>query len=326
MPKVSIITPVYKAEQYIHRCLDSILNQTLSDWECILVDDGSPDSCGLICDIYSRKDSRFKVIHKSNGGVAEARQVGINAAVGEYSIHVDPDDYIEPSMLESMYTEIKRQNVDVLVCDYTVVFGGGKKKRIRQKPSGYNTKDLAEDILLQKLHGSLCNKIIKHSSYKDYNIHFYPKINNCEDVLIWVQFSKYKLSVGYHPKSYYYYCLNQYSITSSNSYSIENYKALKQYINKLYEFVDISNQAKQVATHFVKLKALENGVMTRDEYYSFCSPSLQTVLLTPAFKDKVFGLFAYFKLYYIGLSFYGAISGIHKFLSFIKKKIIKLKR
>ena len=95
MPKVSIIVPVYKAEQYLHRCIDSILSQSFTDWELILVDDGSPDKSGDICDEYSKKDPRIKVFHKSNGGVSSARNLGLDYAKGQWITFIDADDYID---------------------------------------------------------------------------------------------------------------------------------------------------------------------------------------------------------------------------------------
>ena len=94
-PKVSVIVPIYKAESYLYKCIDSLLTQTLADIEILLIDDGSPDGSGMICDEYARKDSRVKVFHKSNGGVASARQCGLDHACGEYVIHADPDDWVE---------------------------------------------------------------------------------------------------------------------------------------------------------------------------------------------------------------------------------------
>ena len=94
-PQISVIVPVYQAEAYIRRCLDSIVNQTFQDWECILVDDGSKDNSGAICDEYAVKDSRFRVIHQTNRGVSVARQVGLDASKGEYIAFADPDDWVE---------------------------------------------------------------------------------------------------------------------------------------------------------------------------------------------------------------------------------------
>lgn len=102
MPKVSVIVPVYKTEDKLNRCIDSILAQTFTDFELVLVDDGSPDRCGEICDEYEKKDARVKVIHKENGGVGAAKNTGIENAAGEYLSFVDSDDFIDPDYLETL--------------------------------------------------------------------------------------------------------------------------------------------------------------------------------------------------------------------------------
>ena len=108
-PLVSVIVPVYNAERGIARCIESILNQSLRDIELILVDDGSSDRSGTICDEYAVKDARISVVHKANEGVAATRMVGINLAKGEYSIQVDADDWVEPTMLEELYQKAKQE-------------------------------------------------------------------------------------------------------------------------------------------------------------------------------------------------------------------------
>ena len=122
MPKVSIIVPVYNAEKYLQECVDSILTQTLSVLELILVDDGSTDSSPALCDQYAAQDARVKVIHKSNGRAASARNAGLRAATGEYVAFVDSDDWISPDMYEKML----QTGADVTLCDY-VRFQGEKE-------------------------------------------------------------------------------------------------------------------------------------------------------------------------------------------------------
>ena len=110
LPKVSVIVPIYKAEAYLNKCVDSLLVQTLKDFELLLIDDGSPDNSGEICDRYAQKDSRVRVFHKENGGVSSARQCGIDNAYGEYTIHTDPDDWVESTMLEELYEKFEYVN------------------------------------------------------------------------------------------------------------------------------------------------------------------------------------------------------------------------
>lgn len=113
-PKISVIIPVYKAEQFLAKCLDSILSQTFENWECLLIDDGSPDNSGYICDKYAYNDSRIIVYHKTNGGVSSARNHGIKKSSGEWIMFVDSDDYIEPETLEVSLKAIGK-DVDLVV-------------------------------------------------------------------------------------------------------------------------------------------------------------------------------------------------------------------
>ncbi|OKL36565.1 glycosyltransferase family 2 protein [Domibacillus mangrovi] len=121
-PKISIIVPVYKVEPYIHKCVDSILAQTFKDFELILVDDGSPDKCGEICDEYAQKDSRVHVIHKKNGGLSDARNAGLNIAKGEYIGFVDSDDWIESDMYELLYNMCEENECDIANCTSIIHF------------------------------------------------------------------------------------------------------------------------------------------------------------------------------------------------------------
>jgi glycosyltransferase involved in cell wall biosynthesis len=119
---VSIIVPVYKVEDYIDKCITSILSQTFVDIEIILVDDGSPDNCGQIADLYAEKDSRIKVIHKENGGLSSARNAGIKIATGEYIGFVDSDDWVEPNMVEVMYKAGKQADADIVISNYRRIY------------------------------------------------------------------------------------------------------------------------------------------------------------------------------------------------------------
>lgn len=119
MSLISVIVPVYKVERYIHRCVDSILNQTFWDYELFLVDDGSPDNCGKICDEYATKDSRIYVIHKENGGLSDARNVAIDKAKGDYLTFVDSDDYIAENHFETLYNSLINTDADISMCNIT---------------------------------------------------------------------------------------------------------------------------------------------------------------------------------------------------------------
>ena len=123
VPQVSVIVPVYKVEKYLHRCVDSILNQTFTDFELILVDDGSPDNCGAICDEYAAKDSRIVVIHQENRGQAAARNRALDVARGEWIAFVDSDDWVHPRFLEILLGNALKNQAKISICGHVKVFG-----------------------------------------------------------------------------------------------------------------------------------------------------------------------------------------------------------
>lgn len=162
MPKISFIVPVYKVEPYIDQCVTSILNQTFSDFELILVDDGSPDRCPEICDTYAQKDSRVKVIHKQNAGVSEARNTGIEAASGEWAYFVDSDDWIELDAAEKLYQDAIKTGADCVMSDCEVCFESGKIIRRQQFSQVFYTEDPEDIRNIQK--NMLCHKFSPHYS------------------------------------------------------------------------------------------------------------------------------------------------------------------
>ena len=134
MPDFSIVVPVYNAEKVFHRCLESIANQTFADFECILVDDCSPDNCGAICDEYAQKDKRFKVIHKAqNEGPAVARKTGIDVAQGEFIVFPDSDDWLELNALELLHKEFTETNADIVWGSCNIVMKNVVTMRIPRK-------------------------------------------------------------------------------------------------------------------------------------------------------------------------------------------------
>ena len=161
-PKISIIVPVYKVEKYIHKCIDSILSQTFSDFELILVNDGSPDKCGDICDEYARKDSRIKVIHKDNGGQGDARNAGLDAALGDYIGFVDSDDWIESDMYDLLYSMCIQNNCDIANCTSIIHY----KNRVVEKssyPLAIHNRDEAMKTMLQ---GNLYDEVVWTKLFK----------------------------------------------------------------------------------------------------------------------------------------------------------------
>lgn len=135
---ISVIIPIYKVEQYLQRCIDSVLMQSYENLEIILVDDGSPDGCGAICDKVAERDSRVRVIHKINGGLSDARNAGMQYATGEYFLFIDSDDYIDCDMIQYLYDCIMRSNADIALCGYDLFDENGKHiSAVFQVENGY---------------------------------------------------------------------------------------------------------------------------------------------------------------------------------------------
>ena len=137
-PKVSIIIPVYKVEKFLTRCLDSVLGQTLKEIEIILVDDGSPDNCGNICDEYAAKDKRVIVIHKKNAGVSAARNSGLEVASGEFVGFVDSDDYVAATMFEDMYRQAVLADAEMAMCQFAITDGATDQLVHRSSGDDFN--------------------------------------------------------------------------------------------------------------------------------------------------------------------------------------------
>lgn len=188
----------------MHRCLDSILAQTFTDYEAILVDDGSSDKSGAICDDYADRDCRFKVIHQQNGGVSIARQVGLDAATGDYVIHADPDDWVEPDWLKCLHDEALASGADMVICDYEQV-RLEKKIYCCQKPSSLTCEGMLQDLLNDKTWGVCWNKLIRRVCFQKYDVSFHPDMNLSEDLYVTCSLLLHDIKIGYIPKVLYHY-------------------------------------------------------------------------------------------------------------------------
>ena len=178
--------------------------QTFTDFEVLLIDDGSLDSSGMICDDYTARDSRFRVIHKQNEGVSIARQTGLNAAKGEYVIHADPDDWAEPDWLLKLYQKIEDEKADMVICDYERIYSD-KKVIYIQQPTSLNNNDILCDLLNYKLWGSCWNKLIRKDCFERYHISFHPKMNLWEDLYVTTLLVANNIKVVYLPEVLYHY-------------------------------------------------------------------------------------------------------------------------
>jgi len=148
---ISVVVPVYKVEKYLDRCVASIVAQTYENLEIILVDDGSPDGCGVICDNWARKDPRVKVVHKENGGLSSARNAGVAVATGKYVGFVDSDDYIHPQMYEKLYAALTETGADVSICNYDYVDESGAADLQMREVSPVKTEVLTREQAYEKI-------------------------------------------------------------------------------------------------------------------------------------------------------------------------------
>lgn len=234
---ISVIVPIYKVEKYLKQCIDSILNQTYKHIEIILVDDGSPDKCGKICDEYANKDNRIRVIHKSNGGLSDARNCGIKIARGDYIIFVDSDDYINEEMCEKLLFYAITYKVDIVSCNFSYVYNDQLKENnmsIKEKfflDTGRNILkkyffDYSVDLNV------VWNKIYKKELFFMSEKIFFPKGKYYED-----NFTVYKLynkakKVVLLNEVLYYYKKREDTITSK--FTLKHLKDSLDYIKDYY--------------------------------------------------------------------------------------------
>lgn len=179
MPKISIIVPVYNCKKYLRQCLDSILSQTFKDWECLLIDDGSTDESGSICDEYARKDNRFAAYHKENGGLTSARNYGLERSVGEWIMHVDGDDWIEVDSIERLLQTAKDTASDMVFGDFRFSY---HDKTINQRNTQWRGNKI--DSLnnhISFVWTTLWSGIAKHEIYIKHNLKSPSGITYCED-------------------------------------------------------------------------------------------------------------------------------------------------
>ena len=232
---VSIVVPVYRVEQYLDRCVKSILAQTFLDFELILVDDGSPDRCPQMCDEWAEKDDRIVVIHKKNGGLPDARNYGIQAAKGEYLAFVDSDDWVEPDFLKYLFEGAKAGGYDMVQCNFERVFMNGSTLSYVYKPAVYDRKairDLMTDLAnyrLKDLAGYRWNKLYKTEIMKKAVEITDIKIVMGEDNLLNMAYWGFSNTIrSLETPILYHYCENGQSICA-NYRSKDKYECAQYY-------------------------------------------------------------------------------------------------
>ena len=228
---ISIIVPVYKVEEYLDKCIKSILNQTYTNLEIILVDDGSPDNCGKICDEYAKNDKRIIVIHKENGGLSDARNKGIEIAKGEYIAFIDSDDYIEKDMFEILYNLSVESHSDISMVSYKEIQNEviiNENKEFTENIFEYsNTEAIKELLKDDKIKNYAWNKLYKKELFKEIR---YPVKMAYEDVGTTYKLFEKANKIIWKDTPKYNYIRRDDSIVSKNTY-----KNLKDFIDLSYE-------------------------------------------------------------------------------------------
>ena len=177
---VSIIVPVYNVEKYLSKCIEILINQTYTNIEILLINDGSTDNSKKICEQFKEKDSRIKLINKENGGLSDARNKGLQEAIGKYIAFVDSDDYVEKNYIETLYSLITKFNSEIAIADFRVIKGAKKIKEDETKEYCITPEKAIEEMLYSDFYYiSACSKLYKKELFE--NVEF-PKGKMFEDV------------------------------------------------------------------------------------------------------------------------------------------------
>ena len=322
----SVIVPVYKVEKYLSGCIESVLNQTFSDFELILVDDGSPDRCPEICDDYQKKDARIKVVHKTNGGLASARRAGIKEAKGDYVFNLDSDDLIENDTLECAYKIIKDKNCDILSFSYRWVKNG---RTVNITNDGLDEGFyVGEDIEKHIYPRLLMNKNMNHMSYylsgkavkrellTPHQLNVSEKISLGEDLCCVIPCYLHAKSVYISKKEAYLYSVREDSLSkefnSKQIYLIEDVineimkndmEKVPDYNEQLYRyscfmcFTILASAAE--GNHFKSIKSIKENIINsvhseKIQCADFENISLKSRITIFLMKKKCYSLAFYF--------------------------------
>ena len=230
---ISVIVPIYKVEEYLEQCINSILNQTYKNLDIILVDDGSPDKCPKICDEYAKRDNRIKVIHKQNGGLSDARNYGLNIAIGKYISFVDSDDYIDKNMYQDMINELRKNNADIVSCAINNVYSDRiESSDIEERV--YDTESALKDLILgRNLNQTVWNKLYKKDVIN--GILFEKGKINEDDFWTYQVFANSKKIITLNKPLYNY--IHRKSSIMGQGYSEKNLNGLEARYNQ-YKFIE----------------------------------------------------------------------------------------
>ncbi len=277
--RFSVVIPIYNVEKYLAQCVESVLNQTFTDFELILVDDGSPDSCPEICDELAKKDNRIKVIHKKNGGLSDARNTGIDAAQGEYLIFIDSDDYLASNVVfETVSNEIDLKKVDIVQYHRIWYFEKTDSYVERENIDTEKYQNLSKEEMIVSLiknkmvYFSACQNVIARSFIVNNNLYFRRGIKS-EDIDWGFRVYSCVPSISLLPYSFYMYRSNREgSITSTIGY-----KHLIDYCGLLERTVEIVENGNE---------NIKNALMSHCMYHVLICAANNKTLSAPKQEKK----------------------------------------
>lgn len=261
---ITVIICMYKGEATVSRMIDCVLNQTFKDFELILVDDGSPDRCGEIAEEYARKDSRVRVLHKENGGLAFARRSALEIAQGEYTIQFDQDDWVEVNCLEEMLKAAKEQQTDMLIADY---YRGDDyvMHYVSQRPE--STDHL---VVMRELWGHLqayyWNKMIRRDVFESFDIVFSKEVYSLEDMYVMLQILKHDIKIGYLPMAFVHYMYNSGSLIRYYDEKAFRNDILNK--ERFHELLEGYPEAQQAAELSLTRATISRAFMFGRQYFS----------------------------------------------------------
>ena len=268
---ISIIVPVYNVEQYLEKCVDSIINQTYKNLEIILIDDGATDSSGKLCDELAKIDNRIQVYHKENGGLSDARNYGVERATGDYIGFVDSDDYIDAEMYEKLYEAIKKENVDVAECNLKIIYPEREELFTEQNYYNVCTKQeyLEEYLKIEKIFGSVWTKLISRKIAKEL---LFPKGKLYEDTYYAYDLINVANSFVLIDSPSYNYLMRENSITNS------------KFNPRIFDLIEIVEKFHK--TTYKNYPGLKEAADCRKMYAYFSV--LNSILLEDEFKNNLY--------------------------------------
>ncbi|EKY29019.1 glycosyltransferase [Clostridium celatum] len=300
MALISIIIPVYNVQKYLNKCIESAINQTMKDIEILLINDGSTDKSGEICDYYAKSDSRIRVIHKENEGVSSARNIGLDLATGQWIAFLDSDDWIEENMYEILYENAIKQKVDICACNFEYFTKDNISLYNKDLMNGlegiYTSKEFMDFIYEGQHKNALCvciwNKIYKKSIFN--NLRFINSIH--EDEQICTQIYSKKLNIYLLGQPLYKYIQVAQSITNKK-FSKENlvnldilyercslFKSVGYvdlFIKSLKEYCDVN------IGYYFKIKELDNEIDYKRYFEQYNKILLEIINKKILLKDKI---------------------------------------